>query len=117
MACDTPLYPVDELKNSQDGIFAHLDFSTLTPEYASKKGIFAHENAGERAKQVRKWLRSREEDVIVGTPISLLHPVSGSKANDSGRAWRYLEVDCGRSKSRIHVQQSTPNNPAFQNWS
>jgi hypothetical protein len=46
-----------------------LDFSTLSPEYASKKGIFAHENAGERAKQVRKWLRSREEDVIVGTSI------------------------------------------------
>jgi hypothetical protein len=60
---------VDELKNSQDGIFAHLDFSTLSPDYASKKGIFAHENAGERAKQVRKWLRSREEDVIVGTSI------------------------------------------------
>jgi hypothetical protein len=65
--CDTPLYPVDELKNSQDGIFAHLDFSTLSPEYASKKGIFAHENAGERAKKVRQWLRSREEDIIVGT--------------------------------------------------
>jgi len=85
--CDTPLYPVDELKNSQDGIFAHLDFSTLSPDYASKKGIFAHENAGERAKQVRKWLRSREEDVIVGTSIPPSHlRQRRSKANDSGCA-------------------------------
>jgi hypothetical protein len=50
-----------------------LDFSTLSPDYASKKGIFAHENAGDRAKKVRQWLRSREEDVIVGTSISLFH--------------------------------------------
>jgi hypothetical protein len=50
-----------------------LDFSTLSPDYASKKGIFAHENAGDRAKKVRQWLRSRKEDVIVGTSIVLSH--------------------------------------------
>jgi hypothetical protein len=85
--CDTPLHPVDELKNSQDGIFAHLDFSTLSPEYASKKGIFAHENAGERAKQVRKWLRSRDEDIIVGASMSHFHLRQWGNANGSGCAW------------------------------
>lgn len=73
--CDTPLYPIEELKNSQGGIFAHLDFSTLSPEYASKQGIFAPENAGARAKLVRQWLRNREEEVIVGTSISPPTPI------------------------------------------
>jgi len=55
-----------------------LDFSTLSPDYASKKGIFAHENAGERAKKVRQWIRSREEDTIVGRSISFFQ-ISQSK--------------------------------------
>jgi hypothetical protein len=64
--CDTPLYPLEELKNAQDGIFSHLDFSTLSSGYASKKGIFAPENVRERAKQVRQWLRDRPESNVVG---------------------------------------------------
>lgn len=93
--CDTPLHPVDELKDSQDGIFAHLDFSTLSPDYASKKGIFAHENAGERAKQVRKWLRSREEDVIVVVAHGdILRWIADgqSRGHMSSRQWLNCEV-------------------------
>lgn len=65
--CDTPLYPLDELKNSKDGIFKHLDFSTLSEGYASKEGIFDPENVAQRAREVRRWLKNREEDIIVGT--------------------------------------------------
>jgi hypothetical protein len=63
---DTPSYPVEELKNAKDGMFAHLDFSTLSPEYASKKGIYHPDNVADRAREVRKWLRARDEQGIVG---------------------------------------------------
>lgn len=64
--CDTPSYPVSEITRSQDGIFAELDFSTLSPDYATKKGIFHPDNVKDRAKEVRKWLRARPENEIVG---------------------------------------------------
>jgi hypothetical protein len=64
--CDIALYPIEELRNSRDGIFSHLDFSTLSPGYASKEGIFHPDNVAERAKQVRQWLRNREENNIAG---------------------------------------------------
>jgi hypothetical protein len=64
---DTPSYPVEELKNAKDGMFKHLDFSTLSPDYASKEGIYDPENVHQRAREVRRWLRSRDEQHIVGT--------------------------------------------------
>jgi hypothetical protein len=64
--CDVPLYPLEDLKTSKDGMFAHLDFSTLSPDYASKEGIFAPSNVAQRAMKVRRWLRDREENEIVG---------------------------------------------------
>ena len=67
---DTPSYPVEKLMTSKDGMFDDLDFSTLSPEYASKEGIYHPDNVRERAKQVRKWLRSRKEQHIVGTSCS-----------------------------------------------
>ena len=63
---DTPSYPVEELKHSKDGMFAHLDFSTLSPEYASKEGIYHPDNVNDRAREVRRWLRARDEQSIVG---------------------------------------------------
>lgn len=67
-ACDTPTYPPEAIKNDPDlgGIFADLDFSGLSPDYASKKGIFAPENITQRATAVRKWLIERPEQEIVG---------------------------------------------------
>jgi len=44
---------------------AGLDFSTLSPDYATNTGIFDIDNTAERAKQVRLWLRSRPEREIV----------------------------------------------------
>lgn len=44
---------------------AGFDFSTLSPDYASKKGIFDPDNSEERARQLRQWLRSRPEREIV----------------------------------------------------
>jgi hypothetical protein len=57
---------VSKLQNSNDGIFADLDFSTLSPDYASKKGIFDPANVKQRAREVRRWLRARPEKEIVG---------------------------------------------------
>jgi hypothetical protein len=64
--CDTPLDPIEALRASNNGLFADLDFSTLSPDYASKMGIFSPGQATERAKRVRKWLRDRPEEEIVG---------------------------------------------------
>lgn len=64
--CDTPTSPRESLKHSQDGIFAHLDFSRLSSMYASKNGIYHPDRVGDRAKLFRQWIRQREEDVIVG---------------------------------------------------
>jgi hypothetical protein len=64
--CDIPTYPLDVLKQSQDGIFSYLDFSTLSPGYASKEGIFHPNEAAAKAKACRQWLRARSEDHIAG---------------------------------------------------
>jgi hypothetical protein len=57
---------VSELQNANEGLFADLDFSTLSVDYASKTGIFSPDNAAERARVVRRWLRDRPEKEIVG---------------------------------------------------
>lgn len=53
--------------------FADLDFSTLDAsekehgvKWTSKQGFFAPENVIERGRWVRRWLRSRPEQHIVG---------------------------------------------------
>jgi len=84
--CDTPLTPIEELKNSRDGIFAHLDFSTLSPEYASKEGIFDPKNANERARLVRRWIRDRSEDRIVGV-FFCTNYIGGIELMGSRCAW------------------------------
>lgn len=60
---------MEVLRLSQGGIYAHLNYDTLSSAYASKAGIFAPSTnkVRERAKMVRKWLRDRHEDEIVGT--------------------------------------------------
>lgn len=47
--------------------FEGLDFSNLTDDWNSKKGFYAAQTDAlkERSRWVRRWLRSREEDVIV----------------------------------------------------
>jgi len=87
---DTPSYPVEELKHSKDGMFAHLDFSTLSPEYASKEGIYHPDNVNDRAKEVRRWLRAREEQSIVGRSCNN-SPVRRGLTS-SCCSWRYFEV-------------------------
>lgn len=57
---------MSELQNANEGLFADLDFSTLSVDYASKTGIFSPDNAAERARVVRRWLRDRPEKEIVG---------------------------------------------------
>lgn len=47
-------------------MFAQLDFSGISPDYASKKGIFDPANVQQRAREVRVWLRERPEGEIVG---------------------------------------------------
>ncbi|KAI5481276.1 phosphoglycerate mutase family protein [Pseudohyphozyma bogoriensis] len=60
--CDTGSPKADLEANPE---FAGLDFSSLTPDWTSKKGIYDPENVLERAKWCRKWLRERDEKVIV----------------------------------------------------
>ena len=88
--CDTPLSPVSRLAASNGGIFAHLDFSTLSPDYASKTGIFAPEKIVERAKRVRRWLRDRPEVEIVGMS-DRLNSSRGEVDVSSGRTRGHLE--------------------------
>lgn len=50
-----------------DPEFEGLDFSSLSTEWTSKKGIYDPENVIERAKWVRNWLRARpEKEIVVG---------------------------------------------------
>ena len=85
---DTPSYPVEELKHSKDGMFVHLDFSTLSPEYASKKGIYHPDNVNDRAREVRRWLRARDEQSIVG--MSTACAVAGLMRADE--QWSLTEI-------------------------
>ncbi|KAK1924011.1 histidine phosphatase superfamily [Papiliotrema laurentii] len=82
LPCDTPTYPVSELQNANEGLFADLDFSTLSVDYASKTGIFSPDNAAERARVVRRWLRDRPEKeiVVVAHGDILRHVVYGHNA-------------------------------------
>lgn len=86
--CDTALYPLSELQNSNDGMFAELDFSTLSPDYASKKGIFDPANVKQRAREVRRWLRARPEKEVVGECFITFFPLSSVSRSDSSRCAR-----------------------------
>ncbi|CAK9781208.1 hypothetical protein CC85DRAFT_289451 [Cutaneotrichosporon oleaginosum] len=91
LPCDTPLHPREELASSMDGMFSDLDFTGLSPDYASKQGIFDPERAAERAELVRKWLRERPEQeiVLVAHGDILRYIVDG---HHSSRRWRNAEV-------------------------
>ncbi|KAK8864646.1 hypothetical protein IAR55_001896 [Kwoniella newhampshirensis] len=88
--CDTPTSPISALSSSNNGIFSSLDFSTLSPTYASKKGIYAPERGSERARLVRKWLRDRDEGeiVVVAHGDILRYIVDGGQ---SSRPWGNAE--------------------------
>ncbi|WRT66607.1 uncharacterized protein IL334_003566 [Kwoniella shivajii] len=89
--CDTPTYPLSALKLSNNGIFSSLDFSTLSEDYASKSGIYAPEQGEERAKEVRRWLRDREEDeIVVVAHGDILRYVADN--TQSTRTWDNAEV-------------------------
>ncbi|KAK4684928.1 hypothetical protein P7C73_g5236, partial [Tremellales sp. Uapishka_1] len=91
--CDTPTYPVSALEASNGGMFAKagLDFSALSPDYASKKGIYDPSHAAERAKGVRKWLRAREEnEIVVVAHGDILRYLADGQ--NSARPWANAEV-------------------------
>jgi hypothetical protein len=84
--CDTGSSREDLEANPE---FAGLDFSPLSDApathgvaWTSKKGIYDPKNVLERAKWVRKWLRNREETVIVGE--SRLRRASEGRRTASG---------------------------------
>ncbi|GMK53910.1 hypothetical protein CspeluHIS016_0104960 [Cutaneotrichosporon spelunceum] len=118
LPCDTPLHPREELASSMDGMFSSLDFTGLSPDYASKQGIFDPERAAERAALVRKWLRDRpeEEIVLVAHGDILRYIVDG---HHSSRRWRNAEVcEFGFQggfedpEARLVERRSTHPNPA-----
>ncbi|WVQ74388.1 hypothetical protein IAR50_003989 [Cryptococcus sp. DSM 104548] len=96
--CDTPTHPLSDLKASNDGIFSTLDFSRLSPEYASKQGIFDPRNAVERARQVRLWLRERpEKEIVVVAHGDILRYIADGQ--QSTRAW-------GNAESKVFTFKS-----------
>jgi len=89
--CDTPTHPVEKLSAANGGIFSSLDFSTLSPDYASKEGIFHPSAARERAKQVRRWLRERpEREIVVVAHGDILRNIVDGR--NSARQWANAEV-------------------------
>jgi len=89
--CDTPTAPVEKLKEWKDGLFSSLDFSALSPDYASKTGIFDPIRAPERAKRVRKWLRDRPEgEIVVVAHGDILRCIVDGQ--NSARPWANAEV-------------------------
>ncbi|EIW65902.1 hypothetical protein TREMEDRAFT_35661 [Tremella mesenterica DSM 1558] len=91
--CDTPL-PVSELKTTLNGIFEDFDFSSISPEFTTKGGIFHPDNVEERARRVRLWLRDREEEeIIVVAHGDLLRYVNGQYPPKTGmHPWDNTEV-------------------------
>ncbi|KAL1411576.1 hypothetical protein Q8F55_002540 [Vanrija albida] len=93
LPCDTPTFPLSELEESNDAQFrnAGLDFSTLSPDYATKQGIFDPDRAAERARVLRQWLRDRPEReiVLVAHGDILRYMVDGYH---SSRKWNNTEV-------------------------
>ncbi|OWZ35271.1 hypothetical protein C356_05106 [Cryptococcus neoformans c45] len=88
--CDTPTHPISALKASNGGIFSSLDFSALSPDYASKEGIFAPANGVARAKLVRKWLRERpEREIVVVAHGDILRYIADGQR--SSRPWNNAE--------------------------
>ncbi|OXG77442.1 hypothetical protein C349_05264 [Cryptococcus neoformans var. grubii Br795] len=88
--CDTPTHPISALKASNGGIFSSLDFSALSPDYASKEGMFAPANGVARAKLVRKWLRERpEREIVVVAHGDILRYIADGQ--QSSRPWNNAE--------------------------
>jgi hypothetical protein len=79
------------LRESQDGIFSGLDFSTLSTGYASKQGIFHPDQAALKAKACRQWLRDRPEDHIAG--IFVFDIIATDELTGSCLAQWLLQVD------------------------
>ncbi|WVQ79970.1 hypothetical protein IAT38_002071 [Cryptococcus sp. DSM 104549] len=88
--CDTPTHPISKLRESNDGIFSSLDFSTLSDDYASKKGIYHPDRGTERAKAVRRWLRDRPEgEIVVVAHGDILRYIADGQ--QSSRPWGNAE--------------------------
>ncbi|ORY26137.1 histidine phosphatase superfamily [Naematelia encephala] len=89
--CDTPTTPISALKAANGGIFSSLDFSTLSPEYASKRGIYHPDRASERARQARRWLRDRPEaEIVVVAHGDILRYIADGQ--NSSRPWDNAET-------------------------
>ncbi|ORX35637.1 histidine phosphatase superfamily [Kockovaella imperatae] len=89
--CDTPSHPISAITEWRDGLLSGFDFSSISPDYASKKGIFDPERVVERAREVRRWLRDRpEQDIVVVAHGDILRNIADGKR--SGRPWANAEV-------------------------
>lgn len=81
LPCDTGS-PRDALE--ADAEFSGLSFELLTPDWTSKRGIYDPANVAERATWVRRWLRDRAEDRIVGEQARLSVGSAGKKCAGGG---------------------------------
>lgn len=93
------------LEEHDEFVKAGLDFSQIDEsekrhgvEWTSKSGFFDAESVVERAKWVRRWLRERKEDKIVGesSPKSRDEAKESDSARlPSNRPWRHPSRDSG----------------------
>ncbi|KAF2170514.1 hypothetical protein M409DRAFT_51545 [Zasmidium cellare ATCC 36951] len=73
--------------------FAGFDFSRLKPEWTSKKGFWAPESKGERAKWVRQFLRERpEKNIVLVAHGDILRSITGNEGGESTYMWKNAEV-------------------------
>jgi broad specificity phosphatase PhoE len=80
---------------AKDPEYAGLDFSSIPDDWTSKKGIYDPRNVAERAKQVRQWLRAREEnEIVVVAHGDILRTIC------AGTTDSYL-VSCSRDVTRL----------------
>ncbi|KAL8279922.1 hypothetical protein RQP46_007772 [Phenoliferia psychrophenolica] len=74
-----------------DPEFDGFDFSSLSSEWTSKKGIYDPENVIERAKWVRNWLRARpEKEIVVVAHGDILRVLTDGNRSDT--PWANAEV-------------------------
>ncbi|EME39879.1 hypothetical protein DOTSEDRAFT_137925 [Dothistroma septosporum NZE10] len=92
-------YPCDTGSSKEvleaDPEFAQFDFSSLTPDWTSKRGFWADdaETVRKRAQWVRQWLRERPEaNIVLVAHGDILRRITGNEKGPSTYMWKNAEV-------------------------
>ncbi|KAK6392266.1 hypothetical protein LTR65_003722 [Meristemomyces frigidus] len=75
--------------------FADFDFSTLTPDWTSKKGFYAPDSQSvlNRARWIRQWLRDRpEKEIVLVAHGDVLRQITAGPDGSSTYMWKNGET-------------------------